>query len=209
MIYLHAFGIFGIWIMPESENCNLKWVRIINIVVVKLVHANRSIQRLWIHVCISHLITQRGFLNRLFSRRIKEKKTQFCLSVFGRKCTINWIPFHFVNTIFTRSRNVIIIQFPPFCNRIRGCGIWSVNRVRFVHNLYDTQTFRISVDYRQYLNETNPRFELVLLFCEYSFFFFLIYRARSFTQPSCKCTHTHTLLFKHYFVIKKTNWINN
>lgn len=180
MIYLHALrNFFGIWIMPETKNknCNLKWVHIVNIVALQL---------------LVNLCTQ----NRLHisfdfkEDSLRSSRKSLCFVSFKRKCTFNWIPFHLVNVL---ARNVVLTQFPPFCDRIRGYGIWSihpfVNRVRFVHNFYDTN-MRIPVDYRQYHIEADPRFESVLIFWSVSFPFIVRERELKYKIVFVYTTHT-------------------
>lgn len=183
MIYLHALrNFFGIWITPETKNknCNLKWVHIVNIVALQL---------------LVNLCTQ----NRLHisfdfkEDSLRSSRKSLCFVSFKRKCTFNWIPFHLVNVL---ARNVVLTQFPPFCDRIRGYGIWSihpiVNRVRFVHNFYDTNT---SIENSSWLPTISYRSRSAfrigsrILIREFS-----IYRARTRAQVQNRlCIHnTHS-----------------
>lgn len=122
-----------IWIMPGSKDCNLSWVRIINIIIIvvvvvlKFVHANCLIQD-WIHVCIPHLILKRILAFRGMRKGLFVWKKAYI--------QLNSILFHFMYTIFVRALNVITTQFPPFCDRSRritAFGRFIVCESCFVH----------------------------------------------------------------------------
>lgn len=151
--------------------------------------------------CISHLESKWIHFHCLF---LWEPRKRLCSVCFRRKCTFNWIPFHLV---YALARDVIITQFPPFCNRIRGYSIWSINWVRFVHNFYDTYTSTVKSSWLlaiSYRSRSAFRIGSVSLIRKFS-----IHRARTralIQVQHRRYTHALALLFEHYF---KTNWINN
>lgn len=113
MIYLHAFRIrlvFEFRRKPKRKrrntSCNLKWVRIINIVAGEFIymHANSILISTW-------MLQVLGFLYA----RTQRNGRCVCLSV-GKKVCIYSIEFHFILcTLYAIALNVILTQFPPFC----------------------------------------------------------------------------------------------